>query len=177
MTDQVDRRRALRLLAGGAGAMLTVAPAVALGAASDPTRKAIALGAEIVRRCAEGEHFQKTRIDPIRGDVAAHCPRSVETRGNSDGKRAADTWTGKRTAAIRALEKFDLADGRPLLSPDVYTGDNAAGPRQQRSERSSSTYAEADGLGPPRISTGTRQWARTLLGEFAGMSAEELAAV
>ena len=172
----IDRRRALRLISGGAGAMLTVGPAVALGAASDPDAEIVALSAEIVRRCAEGEHFQKTRIDPF-GEtwrcIILDLSKPEATRLEEGRRYEQESGRG---SAIRALGNFDQeTDGlfyRLMSMPATTQPGRAAKVRALLAH-----VMRSDWLGPAEELDWDAEWARTLLGEFAGMTAEELAAI
>ena len=172
----IDRRRALRLISGGAGAMLTVAPAVAVSATSNPDAEIIALSAEIVRRCAEGEHFHKTRIAPFEEPWRRIIldPSKPQAISWEEGRRYGQE-TG-RDAAIEALENFDR--GTDALFEHLMSMPTTTQPGRAAKVRAFLTHVAGNGWrGPADDLDWEIHWARAFLGEFAGMSADELAAV
>ena len=173
----IDRRAALGSLAAAAAAMLA-APRVAKAAgAAEPDAEVIGLVAEIVRRAAKSERFQKTRIDdPFREEFEkiAHTPGRV-TRASLDKAFAYSREIG-RDAAIEELHAFDeITDGlfnRLMAIPATTQAGRAAKVRALLVH-----VMLTEWRGPRDELDWEKEMMRALLGEFAGMSAAELEAI
>jgi hypothetical protein len=171
----IDRRRALgSLAAAAAAAAALIVPAVAVAAASaELDAEIIALSAEILRRAAEAEHFQETRIDLFQEefDRIAHSPGQV-TDASLDEAFAFSRKVG-REDAIRELQDFDEVTDRlfkRLMSIPAKTQ-----PGRAAKVRALLVHvSKSEWPGPASELDWDKEMTRALLGEFAGMSAAEL---
>ena len=159
-----------------AGAAALTLPAAAIAAVpADPDAEIVALGAEIVRRCAEAQLFQKTRIDAY----DEQCQMILDDYSKSRSDRLEEAWTFSeecgRTAAIEALEECEMAMDR--LFYRLMTIPAMMQPGRAAKVRAFLVHILGDWRGPASHLEWDVGTARALLGEFAGMSAAELAAI
>lgn len=174
MTNTMDRRALLGHIACAATLAAPVIAAAAVPATADA--EIIALGAEVVRRCAEAEHFLETRIDPFQEqfDEIAHSPGWV-TEASLDEAFAFSQECG-REAAIGELQDFDSVTDdlfrRLMAIPATTQGGRAAKVRALLAH-----VLRRGWHGPAKELDWDKEMARALLGEFAGISAAELEAI
>ena len=174
MSAPLNRRAAIGRIASAAALALPAGAAAA--AACEPDLEIIALSDEIVRRCAEAELFQQTRIDPFED--------RFQSLGRSRSKSQAVSWDeafafsreSGRDAAISELAAFDEATDRMFdrmmaIRATAQTGRAAK-------VRALLAHVMRDGWrGPAKEMNWDREQARALLGEFARLSVEELEAI
>jgi hypothetical protein len=172
------RRAALGALASASALAL---PAVAVAAVAPPAdAELIALAAEIERLCALGEEIYAKRVDPFQetfdsliGEMIA-APRGDQAK-HMDKAFAYSREVG-RDAAIK--ERNDLDDESDRLWKQMMAIPAATQAGRAAKVRSLLMHACADEWrGPCADLDWDKDQARALLGQFAGMSEEELAAV
>ena len=171
-----SRRAALALL--GAAPALAILPAAALATA--PTvagdGEILALSSEVLGRCAAADQFMSKRIWPF-DEQFEHLlhddPRPAEERIAAAFAYSVETG---RDAAIGDLADFgeetDRLFDRMMAIPATTQPGRAAKVRALLVH-----VMRNDWRGPAGPLDWEKEQARALLGEFAGMSAEDLAAV
>jgi hypothetical protein len=172
MSKPMNRRGALGAVFA-AGAALA-APRAAHAAESDA--ELLALSDEILRRCAEAEQFQETRIMPhedrfqdiIRDESKAWAVRRAEAD-------ALDVETGRSGLIIEQQAFGEATDGlfrRLMAIPATTQAGRAAKVRALLAH-----VLGSDWQGPEKEIDWDKRTVRSLLGEFAGMRAAELEAI
>jgi hypothetical protein len=173
MTNPLNRRAALGALAG-TGAML-VAPPVVLAASTDDA-EITSLSAEILRRVDIAAEIQATRIDPLQDGFFAILdadPFNVEECARRAFHYSRDCG---RDAAIQEQMEIDQITDRLFLRLMAIPAETQAG-RVAKVRALILHVMRNDWRGPAKELDWDAEMARALLGEFAGMSAEELAEV
>jgi hypothetical protein len=173
MTNHLNRRAALGRIAA-ASAMLA-APAAALAATTDDSA-IIALSAEILRRVEIASELRASRIEPFEDEFL--------------DLMHADPFNGKECVA-RAFA-YSRECGREAATEELIAAEDVtdrlfrrlvAIPAKTQAGRAAKVRAlllhvmREDWRGPAKELDWDKETARALLGEFAGMSAEEIADV
>jgi len=173
------RRAALCALAG-ASALALPAVAVAAAVPSDADAELIALAAQIERLVALGEEIYEERVDPFQetfdnliGEMIA-APRGDQAE-HLDKAFAYSREVG-RDAAIK--ERNDLDDEADRLWARMMAIPAATQAGRAAKVRALLVHVMCDGwLGPGRDLDWDKEQMRALLGNLAGMTEEELAAI
>jgi hypothetical protein len=170
-----SRRALLRLF--GAAPALAILPATALAASprgSDADGEIRALSSEVLGRCAAADQFMSERIWPFDGQfehLVHDDPRPAEER--IAAAFAFSVETGRDTAIGELAdfeEETDRIFRRMMAIPATTQPGRAA------KVRALLVHAMLDNWhGPAEQLDGDNEMARALLGEFAGMTEEELA--
>jgi len=175
------RRAALGFLARSTARVSALAclPAAAMAAApKGDDAEILALSAEVLRRCDAAEAFQALHIDPFNErfeNIFRRADSSIPEEARMEAAWAYSRETG-REGAIERLREFDEETDR------VYSKMMAipAATQPGRAAKVRALLAHVMGRewrGPDRELEWEVSKARALLGELAGMSAEELADV
>jgi hypothetical protein len=170
------RRAALTALAGVSALAM---PAVAIAAAAPPNADAelVALAAEIERLNALGEAIYAERVDPFEEKFNALLDHALLTQDRTKWNEAfAYSHEVGREAAIREQQEVDNRAGslwaRMLAIPAATQAGKIA------KVRILLTFVHNDEWrGPTADLDWEKEQTRALLGQFAGMTEEELAAI
>jgi hypothetical protein len=151
--------------------------ATAALADASPDAELLALSAEIVRRTAEADVFQAEQVDV---HEAAFESILSDPQASSEGARWNAAWAFSekigRSAAIEHIEAFDLETDRLFSRLMAIPATTQAG-RAAKVRALIAHVMRDDWRGPANDLEWDKEMARALLGELAGMGAEELAAI
>jgi hypothetical protein len=168
------RRAALCALASASALAL---PAVAVAAVAPPDADAelITLAAEIERLVALGEEISAKRVDPFDETFNSLLDEAIAA-GGPDITAKAYSYSREvgRDAAIKEQEELEEQADRLWAGMMAIPAATQAG--RAAKVRALLVHVMRDGwLGPGRDLDWPQEQARALLGQFAGMSEEELA--
>jgi hypothetical protein len=174
MTEPMNRPADLGRIAGASALAL---PAVAaLAAPQAPDAELLALSAEIVRRAAEADEFQKAHVAPYHDQFEMLFFDISKPRALCVEQAYAYSRESGRDAAIEQLSDFEEVTDRlfdRLRSIPATT-------QQGRAAKVRALLAHVmhgDWRGPGEELDWDKDMARELLAEFAGMTQEEIAAI
>jgi hypothetical protein len=179
MADALNQtRRSFLSSTASAGALLSTGAIVAMAAAPSADTELFALEAEIRRLNEAADHIGETCVKPFEDEfwriIGGDRRRSTE-RERLAAAAAFDRETGRDAAIMeqRAInEQADALFARMMELPATTAVGRAA------KVRALLVHVLGDDWRGPAVKLDWhRQKARALLGQFAGMSAEELAAV
>jgi hypothetical protein len=172
------RRAALGALAGVPAPAL---PAVAIAAAAPPDADAdaelIALAAEIDQLCGLGEEIYAKRVDPFDETFNSLMDEAIAAR-DLDPMAKAFSFSRRvgREAAIKERAEVDEQAGRLFERMVALSAKTQAGRAAQVRTLLTFVHNE-EWRGPSRDMDWEKERTRALLGNLAGMSEEELAAI
>jgi hypothetical protein len=168
-----SRRAALALFAGLPA--LAIVPSTVLAMPREPDAELISLGAEVERIAAKSADIGANQVEPLE-DEFQDILRRDGISSESLAEANAFSEASGRNAAIEDQFALDgLADrlfARMMAIPATTQAGRAAKVRALLSH-----VMPKDWRGPARDLDWPAEQGRAVLGEFAGMSAEELAAI
>jgi hypothetical protein len=174
MTSAITRRAAFGRFVG-AGALAIPAAALA-SIPADPDAEIIALSVEIVRRTDEAAAIQETHIDPFQERFFEILNDRSKSREVACKEAFAFSRECGRTHAIGVLDDFDSATTR--LFERLVAIPAATQPGRAAKVRALICHGIGNAWRGPAIKLDPRdRMARDVLGQLAGMSAEDLAAI
>jgi hypothetical protein len=170
MANSIDRRAALASIAA-ASAML-VAPAAALAATADDS-EIIGLSAEILHRAVIAAEIQATQIDALQDGFFALLDADPSNVKECAARAFAYNRECGRETAIREHAEIEQVTNRLFRQLMAIRARTDAG-RAAKVRALLLHVMRDDWRGPARELDWDKEMARALLGEFAGISAEEL---
>ena len=179
--DHKTRRTALGVLARSTARISALACLPAVAMAASPTgddAEILALSAEVLRRCDAAEAFQALHIDPFNErfeNIFRRADSSIPEEARMEAAWAYSRETG-REGAIERLREFDEETDRVYSQMMAIPATTQPG----RAAKVRALLAHVMGgewRGPACELDWEKDQTRALLGEFAGMSAEEIANV